>query len=73
MKNIVLKVRGKDYTLDMIRYVSYTFTDRFWVYIKKNNGDIVVELTPMNNQKIDEKKLKKEFFEKLKKKKRCKK
>jgi His-Xaa-Ser system protein HxsD len=65
MKNTVLKVRGKDYTLEMIRYVSYTFTDRFWVYIKKNNGDIVVELTPMNNQKIDEKKLKKEFFEKL--------
>ena len=65
MKNIVLKVSEDDYTLDMIRYVSYTFTDRFWVYIKKNSGDIIVELTPMNNQKIDEKKIKKEFFEKL--------
>jgi His-Xaa-Ser system protein HxsD len=66
MNNIVLKFRKKDYTLEMIRYISYTFTDRFWVYIKKNNRDIVVELTPMNNnKKIDEKKLKEEFFEKL--------
>jgi len=62
MKNIVLKVSEDDYTLDMIRYVSYTFTDRFWVYIKKNSGDIIVELTPMNNQKIDEKKNKKRIF-----------
>jgi His-Xaa-Ser system protein HxsD len=65
MKDVKISIKNNEYALEAIRYVSYTFTDRFWVYIKKNNGYIIVELTPMNNQKIDEKKLKKEFFEKL--------
>jgi His-Xaa-Ser system protein HxsD len=65
MKDVKISIKNNEYTLEAIRYVSYTFSNNFWVYIRKNNGDIIVELTPMNNQKIDEKKIKKEFFEKL--------
>jgi len=65
MKDVKILIKNNEYALEAIRYVSYTFSNNFWVYIRKNNGYIIVELTPMNNQKIDEKKLKKEFFEKL--------
>jgi His-Xaa-Ser system protein HxsD len=65
MKDVKISIKNNEYALEVIRYVSYTFSNNFWVYIKKNNGYITVELTPMNNQKIDEKKIKKEFFEKL--------
>jgi len=65
MKDVKISIKNNEYALEAIRYVSYTFSNNFWVYIRKNNGYIIVELTPMNNQKIDEKKIKKEFFEKL--------
>jgi len=65
MKDLRILIKNNEYTLEVIRYVSYTFSNNFWVYIRKNNGYIIIELTPMNNQKIDEKKIKKEFFEKL--------
>lgn len=66
MKNIVLKVSEKDYTLDMIRYVSYTYSDRFWVLLKRNKENIIVELNPMNDKRRNEKNIKKEFDKKLK-------
>ena len=65
MRNIIINVSMKNYTLDIIRYVSYTFTDRFWVYLQKNKENIKVELTPIKEKKIDGKKLKKDFLKKL--------
>jgi len=65
MEDFRILIKNNEYTLEAIKYVSYTFTNNFWVYIRKDNAYITVELTPMNKQKIDEKKIKKEFFEKL--------
>lgn len=64
MNEIKLSYPVERYPLEVVRYVFYTFTPDFWIFIEKNKKEISVTLKPKNMQtKIDKKKLLKKVEE----------
>ncbi len=59
MHKYVISYKNGIYPLKVIRYVSYTLTDKFWVFIKKNKGNIDIYLESIDGKPIDKKKIKK--------------
>jgi len=53
----------KKYPLEVIRYVFYTLSDRFWVIINKTENKIKVSLEPITENSSDIKNIKKEIEE----------
>lgn len=66
VNKVFLKYNTRKYPTDVIRYVFYTLTSKYWVLISKEKNDIKVELSSINNEKIDIKKLKKQINEEFK-------
>lgn len=56
----------KKYPLEVIRYVFYTLSDRFWVIINRTDDKIKVGLESISEKSIDIKKLKEEIEEEFK-------
>lgn len=56
----------KKYSLEVIRYVFYTLSDRFWVIINRTGNKIKVSMEPISEKNIDVKKIKKEIEEEFK-------
>lgn len=63
---ITVKVNFSKYGLEVIRYVAYELSDKFWVLIEKGKkkNEINVILEPINS-KLNVKNLKKVFYDKL--------
>lgn len=56
----------KKYPLEVIRYVFYTLSDRFWVIINRTDDKIKVGLESMSEKSTNIKKLKEEIEEEFK-------
>lgn len=65
-KNISFIYDEKKYPLEVIRYVFYTLSDRFWIFINKSKNKINVSIEPMHNTKFDISKIKKEIEDEFK-------
>ncbi|MBP7795755.1 MAG: hypothetical protein KA059_03135 [Elusimicrobiales bacterium] len=53
-KSILLRYNSRLYPYDIIKYVFYTLTDDFFIFLSKEKNYIKAEITPKKNEKVND-------------------